>query len=243
MGLPSPEQLNELTGLVAREGQRCHGTWDKFKNVLESILAKLGPMAAQKGATMAASAAGVGSSGLPVTIATVGGVAIGTTLAPIGAAIAPWIAAATVANQAGKIFSLHDLKTDATKGASANVDYVCHCRQCAKNIGYIIDKKERNVGLVAVGVGTLGVSAVLKAAHSVGKKLYSKYIEKEMRPKERTCRDLIRSAREGCTVAMATIFLLSDNWTFMGDRQAKAMATAVAIITSDDGWEKLHSLW
>lgn len=242
MGLPSPEQLQELSGLIIKEKQRCYNRWDKFKNVMAAIAAKLGPILAQKGATLAAAKAGV-DSGLPLTVATVAGTGVGVTLAPIGVALAPWIAAATIANQAGKIFSLHDLKTDATKGASANVDYVCHCRQCAKNIGYIIDKKERNVGLVAVGVGTLGVSAVLKAAHSVGKKLYSKYIEKEMRPKERTCRDLIRSAREGCTVAMATIFLLSDNWTFMGDRQAKAMATAVAIITSDDGWEKLHSLW
>jgi hypothetical protein len=241
MGLPSPEQLQELSGLIIKEKQRCYNRWDKFKNVMAAIAAKLGPILAQKGATLAAAKAGV-DSGLPLTVATVAGTGVGVTLAPIGVALAPWIAAATIANQAGKIFSLHDLKADAMKGANADVDYVCTCGKCVQNIGYILDKKERNVGLVAIGVGTLGVSAVIKTMHSIGKKVASK-LAGEQRPKEKTCIGLIESARDGCTAAMATIFLLSDTWTFMGDRQAKALATATAIITSEDGWERLHSLW
>lgn len=241
MGLPTPEQLNELSGKVLEHGKLCRGKWEKFTNVLTTLLAKAAPSAAQAGVTKGASALGV-SSGLQVG-ATVGGVAVGTTIAPVGVALAPWIAAATIASQAGKIFSLYDIKDDVLKGGSPKVTYVCHCGQCAKNIGYIIDKKERNVGLVAVGVFTLGASAVIKGVHSLGKKVKSA-VKSEMRPKEKTCRDLIDSARDkGCTAAMATIFLLSGSWSFMGNREAKTMATAVAIVTSEDGWDKFKSLW
>lgn len=240
MGLPSPEQLNQLSGLVVKQGQLCHGKWPKFKGVLGSLLTALAPTAAQTGVTQATTAMGV-SSGLSVGVTT-GGVLIGTTVAPIGAALAPWIGAATIAMQAGKIFSLYDLKEDALKGGSKAVNYTCGCGKCAKNIQYIIDKKERNVALVAVGVATLGVSAIGKAFHSVGKSLYAK-VTGETRPKEKCCRDIVASARAGCTAAMGTIFLLSGSWTFMGDRDTATMATAVATITSEDGWEKLKSQW
>jgi len=241
MGLPTPKELNQLSGKVLEQGQLCHGNWGKFKNVLSSLLLKLGPTAAQSGVTQGVAAMGV-SSGLPVAGVQVAGISAGIAIAPIGAALAPWIGAAIVASQAGKIFSLHDIKADALKGGNREVAYRCGCGNCAKNVGYIIDKKERNVALVAVGVATLGASAILKGFHSIGKKLKSAVL-KETRPKEQTCRDLIISARAGCTTAMATIFLLSGSWSFMGDRDKETMATAVAIMTSEDGWEKLRSLW
>ena len=238
MGLPSPQQLNELSGLVEKQGQFCHGKWPKFKGMVETLLLTLMPTGAQTGTTQAVTAMGV-SSGLPVGVTT-GGVFIGTTVAPIGAALAPWIGAATVAMQAGKIFDLYDLKEDAEKGGSAAVNYTCGCGNCAANIQYIIDKKERNAALVAVGVATLGVSAIGKAFHSIGKSLHSS-ITGEVRPKERTCRAIVESARGGCTAAMGTIFLLSGSWTFMSNPDKQTMATAVAIITSEDGWEKLKA--
>ncbi|MGH7102970.1 MAG: hypothetical protein ACREFJ_11300 [Acetobacteraceae bacterium] len=233
MGLPSPEQLDELSGLVAVVGRRCNGNWDKFTAVLASLLQKVAPSAAQSGVTQAASAVGV-NSGLAL--------AAGISIAPIGAAIGPWIAAATIATQAGKIFDLHDLKADAARGGGQATDYSCACGNCAKNIGYIIDKKERNVGIIAVSVFTLGVAAIVKGIHSIGKSVYSKAAG-DTRPKEKTCRDLIASARRGCTAAMGTIFLLSGSWSLTGSRDSKAMATAVAIITSEDGWEKFKGLW
>ncbi|MGF1626119.1 MAG: hypothetical protein ACFCVH_14650 [Alphaproteobacteria bacterium] len=240
MGLPSPEQLNQLSGLILKQGQYTHGAWGKFKSVLASLTAKLAPAAVQAGVSHGAAAAGV-SSGLQVGF-TVGSVAVGTAIAPIGAALAPWIGAAVVATQAGKIFSLHDLKADALRGGSRDVNYSCACRKCAKNIGYIIDKKERNVALVAIGVGTLGASAILKGFHSLGKKLYSAAAG-ETRPKETVSREVVESARGGCTTAMGAVFLLSGSWSFTGNRDSETMATAVAIITSADGWEKLKSLW
>lgn len=240
MGLPTPEELNELSGKVLEQGKLCRGHWEKFAGVLKSLLAKVAPSAAQTGVSHGFAAAGV-SSGLQIGT-TVGGVGIGVTMAPIGAVLAPWIGAAVVASQAGKIFSLYDIKTDAVRGGGASVHYVCVCGHCARNIDYIIDKKERNVALVAVGVATLGVSAILKGFHSLGKKMKSA-IFSETRPKEKTCRELVDAARGGCTTAMATIFLLSGSWSFMGKRDAETMATAVAIITSEDGWEKLRTLW
>jgi hypothetical protein len=241
MGLPSPEQLAELSGKIEEQGRLCHGAWGKFTSVLKSIALKLGPTAVQTGATQGASALGV-SSGLQVAAVSVGGVSVGVTLAPIGAALAPWIGAAMIACQAGKIFGLYDLRDDALKGGNSPVLYSCRCGKCAKNIQYIIDKKERNVALVAVGVGTLGVSAIFKGFHSFGKKVYSA-AKGETRPKEQVSRDLVTSARGGCTAAMGVIFLLSGSWSLTGPRDAETMATAVAIMTSSDGWEKLKSNW
>lgn len=237
MGLPSPQQLAELSGKIVEQGRLCHGTWGKFTSVLKSLAMKLGPTAMQTGATQGASALGV-SSGLQV----VGIGAVGITLAPIGAALAPWIGAALVASQAGKIFDLYDLKDDALKGGNSPVLYSCRCGKCAKNIQYIIDKKERNVALVAVGVGTLGVSAIFKGFHSLGKKIYSS-AKGETRPKEQVSRALVDSARGGCTAAMGVVFLLSGSWSLTGPRDAETMTTAVAIMTSSDGWEKLKSSW
>lgn len=240
MGLPTPAELNELSGKIVQQGGLCMGNWDRFAVVLKSIMTKVAPAAVQTGVSEGVAAAGV-SSGVTVGFQA-GAVALGVTIAPIGAALAPWVAAASVASQAGKIFSLHDIKADAVKGGNPEVTYSCVCSACAKNIGYIIDKKERNVALVALAVATVGATAVVKVAHSIGKKLYSA-LKGEQRPKELACRALVNSARGGCTTAMATIFLLSGSWSFMGDRSAETMATAVAIITSEDGWEKLRSLW
>lgn len=240
MGLPTPAELNELSRQIIEQDRICMGNWEKFSNVFKSIMAKLGPAALQSGVTQGAAALGV-SSGVNVGFQ-IGAVTAGVTFAPIGVALSPWIATAAIASQSGKIFSLHDLKADALSSGSAAVNYSCNCGQCAKSIGYVLDKKERNVALVAVGVATVGVSAIFKAAHSIGKKAYSA-LKSEQRPKERTCHALIESARGGCTAAMGTIFLLSGSWSFMGNREAKTMATAVAIMTSKDGWEKLKSLW
>ena len=241
MGLPSPQQLQDLSGLVLERNRICRGKWDKFKSVLGSIMMKLGPSAAQSGVTQAVNATTGLQSGAAISVAG----AAGVTVAPIGAVLAPWIAVALIAKQAGTIFSLHDLKeAAAARGSGAtSVRYTCNCGKCFENIKYIVDKKERNVGLVAVGVFTLGASAILKGVHSIGKKV-SSAIKGEQRPKELVCRGLIASAREnGCTTAIATIFLLSGSWTMFGDRDVKTMAKATAIITSEDGWEQLKSDW
>ncbi|MGH7121300.1 MAG: hypothetical protein ACRELF_25595 [Gemmataceae bacterium] len=201
--------------------------------MLSSLLQKALPSAVQSSVTEVAAAMGIH-----------GGLALvaGISIAPNGAAIGPWVAAATIATQAGKIFELYDLKADAARSGSKATDCRCACGGCVKNIGYVIDKKERNVGVVAVSVFTSGVAAIAKGIHSVGKSVYSK-LAGDMRPKEKTCRDIVTSARRGCNVAMGTIFLLSGSWSLTGPRDSKTLGTAAAIITSEDGWEKLRTLW
>jgi len=240
MGLPTPAELNVLSQHLVDQKRLCMGNWDKFSNVAKSIMSKLGPAAMQSGVTHGAAALGA-SSGAQIGFQ-VGAVSAGIAFAPIGVALAPWIATASIASQAGKIFSLHDLKADAVKSGSSSVNYTCNCGKCAGSIGYVLDKKERDVALVAIGVATVGVSAIFKTMHSIGKSAASA-IKGEQRPKELTCHALIESARGGCTVAMATIFLLSGSWSFMGKREASTMTTAVAIMTSQDGWKKLKTLW
>lgn len=240
MGLPTPEELTKLSGMVIEQGKLSHGKWAKFSGVMKSILSKLGPDAAQSAVTEGVAALGT-SSGFQVGVQ-VAGVSAGTVFAPIGVVLAPWIAAASIASQTGKIFGLRDLRNDALLRGRQRVNYTCHCGKCAQTIGYILDKKERNVALVAVGVATVGVSSILKRIHSIGKKVKSA-IKGEQRPKELTCRALIDSARGGCTTAMAAIFLLSGSWSMFGKRDAQTMAKAVAIMTSEDGWETLRSAW
>jgi hypothetical protein len=101
----------------------------------------------------------------------------------------------------------------------------------------VLDKKERNVGRVAIGVGTVGVSAIFTSAHSIIKKFQSG------RPKELVSKGLVDAARGGCTVAMAAVFLMCGNWVFLRGGNAGIMRRAIAIITAEDGWSVLKSEW
>ena len=58
-----------------------------------------------------------------------------------------------------------------------------------------------------------------------------------------TSRGLVESARAGCTIAIATIFLLSGRWEAMRGGNEETMRRAIAIITSEDGWSQLKSEW
>jgi hypothetical protein len=153
-----------------------------------------------------------------------------------GVLVAPWIAVAEVARQSGTIFSLYDLKEAAVAKdkTKSKVKYVCVCGKCAASIQYIIDKKERNVGRVAIGAFTFGVSAIINTGRSIAK-MFDKG-----RPKELNCKHLIGAARTGCTVAIATIFLLAGNWEFLRGGNAGTMRRAVSMIASEDGWETLR---
>jgi len=187
-----------------------------------------GSMAGKGAINAGATAAGVTTAGATTAVGFVAFV-------PLGAALAPWIAAADIARQAGAIFELHDLKEQAVARGAAAGRYRCLCGNCFENISYVLDKKERNVGRIAIGVATVGVSAVFTSIYSIGKSFQSG------RPKEIHSKGLVASARGGCTVAMATIFLLAGNWEFMRGGNAGTMRRAIAIITSEDGWETLKS--
>jgi hypothetical protein len=239
MSLPTPEQLQELSQLIVEHGKLTKGKWYTFKGMLQSLERARG--------TIAASAVGSGAQSAVIAAAGAGGIhsglaaasAMGVTLvtfAPLSAVVAPWIAAADIARQAGDIFELHDLVAMAS-GKAQSHKYFCKCGKCAANIKYVVDKKERNVARVAVGVFTFGLSAIATSAYSVYKSFQSG------RPKEMTSRGLVDAARNGCTAAIAAIFLMAGNWQFLRGGNAGIMRRAIAIITSEDGWEVLKAEW
>lgn len=260
MGLPTPEQLEELSAILAGQapGQNRIGFWseeDQRRDLgrLNTPSRPSSVPVSDKAATFAKKTGQFAvTTGVPAAVNAVAHVEYGirssvqmaghtVTIAPLGAALSAWIGITTVAVQAGKVFDLYTLRDDARSTIRNRTTYYCECGKCAGNIQYIIDKKERNVGVVALSVGTLGVVGIGKMFHSVGKKLKSK-IMGETRPKERVSREIVASARGGCLAAMGTIFLLSGSWTH-GYREKKTMEAAVLTLTATNGWEKLQSNW
>ena len=231
MGLPSTEQIEDLSRRIAAQ-KKLHAPSGQFRNVHYKNLAKmLMQLAADKvpgmAVTRGAAAAGV-ASGLTVTA--------GITIAPLGAALAPWIAAARIAKKANKIFALHDLRADAlSQGGPGR--YRCRCGECAANLTYIIDKSDRNDVVKALGVFTFGVVTIGKSAHSIGKSLHSR-ITGSTRPKERVSKAIVSAAGNGCSVALATVFVLSG-----GNANAESLCQAIAIVVAEDGWKKFKTLW
>ena len=102
----------------------------------------------KSGVTHMATAAGVSSGvaipGTSVPLVMTGGVVF----MPLGAVLAPWIGAATIAYKADSIFQLHDLN-DMAKGRRQGLS--CTCGNCSANIEYAVGKKETVVARTAIG--------------------------------------------------------------------------------------------
>lgn len=239
MSLPTPTQLQELGQYLVTQGKLTKGKWYTYKGMLQTLERSRGTMLSSTAGAGARIGVGLASgTGAALSSAT-GLIAIGPaaiTLIPFGAVLAPWIAAADIVRVAGDIFELHDLKDDAAKG-SGSTRYRCACGQCTENIRYVVDKKERNVARVAVGVATLGVSAIATTANSIYKSFQSG------RRKEQVSRGLVASAQGGCTVAIAAVFLMCGNWQFLRGGNAGIMRRPISVMTSEDGWAVLKSEW
>ncbi|GGF86562.1 hypothetical protein GCM10007301_53040 [Azorhizobium oxalatiphilum] len=175
------------------------------------------------------------------SLAVSGAAVMGVTFAPVSAAAALWIGVTVVAVQAGKVFNLYTLRDDARSPTRKRTTYYCKCGNCADNIQYIIDKKERNAGVVALSVGTVGIVGIGKKIHSLGKRIKSA-IKGEERPKEKVSKAMVKSAREGCLASMAAVFLLSGSW-WNGYRDVATMQQAVITLTTEDGWKKFKDNW
>lgn len=240
MTLPTPTQMDALTQLVAEHGKITKGKWYTFKGMSQALERARGDIAsgivggAAKGGLNAVSHVSTGTT-IAVPLGAAGAASI--TLIPFAAVLAPWIAAADIVRQSSDIFELHDLKDHAKANPPSSVQYRCGCGKCFDNIKYVVDKKERNVGRIGIGVATIGISAIFTSIYSVAKSFQSG------RPKEMVSRGLVDSARAGCTTAVATIFLLSGNWSFLRGGNAGIMRRAIAVMTSEDGWEVLKSSW
>jgi hypothetical protein len=238
MALPTPDQMQELSTLVVEQGKVVKGKWYTYKGMKQTLDRASGSIAtAAVGSAVKAGAGAASGTGAALASATgVGAGIFAVTFIPFGAVLAPWIAAVDIARVAGDIFELHDLKDDASKGAGST-RYKCGCGKCAQNIKYVVDKKERNVGRVAIGVGTVGISALFTSVYSIAKSFQGG------RPKELVSKGLVESARAGCTVAMASVFLMCGNWEFLRGGNGGIMRRAIAVITSTDGWEVLKAEW
>jgi hypothetical protein len=232
MALPPPDQIEKLFGVLrlhTATGTATFGKFDKVKSDLEKIC----KMALSAGLQSGLQHGVTVLSGVAVQTVTVG--AASMAIFPIGAALGPWLAAAVIVRQANGIFALHDLKSHASgKGTAA---YRCSCGACAKGLGYIVDKKENNVAILAVSVFTVGLPMIFDKINSVRKSFQSN------RPKEIHSRQFVQSARGGCLSAMATILLLCGKWDNDKPPDPKLMIEAVAILLADDGWARLKSKW
>ncbi len=227
MTLPTNIQLTELSKQIVEEGKNLKGEWYTYNGMKQSL--------DRSGGDLIVSAASAGVKAGVNALAVSGGVATGVAFIPFAVVLTPWIAAASIVQQSGTIFELYDILEAYERGTVGS--YNCKCGKCVGNIKYVIEKKEINTAKIAIGVATVGVSAIFTTINSIRKSFQTG------RPKEMTSRGLVESARAGCTIAIATIFLLSGRWEAMRGGNEETMRRAIAIITSEDGWSQLKSEW
>ncbi|MDB5376920.1 MAG: hypothetical protein JWR00_1366 [Rubritepida sp.] len=231
MPLPTPKQLDDLLKTLIAEiaKNKTYGEFNKVKSELKKLL-KMGAIvgaqtALQSGVTFGAAQAGVAS-----------GLALGVvTLAPLGAALGPWLSALAIVRQADGIFALHDLR-DFASGKRQGV-YKCTCGKCATGLQYVIDKKENNVAILALAPFTAGLSAIVDRINSVRKSF------QKNRPKEQHSRQFVASAKGGCVSAMVAIMLICGKWPADKPADPDLVLDAIAILLADDGWAHLKSKW
>jgi hypothetical protein len=231
MPLPTPKQLDDLLKTLIAEiaKNKTYGEFNKVKSELKKLL-KMGAIvgaqtALQSGVTFGAAQAGVAS-----------GLALGVvTLAPLGAALGPWLSALAIVRQADGIFALHDLR-DFASGKRQGV-YKCTCGKCATGLQYVIDKKENNVAILALAPFTAGLSAIVDRINSVRKSF------QKNRPKEQHSRQFVASAKGGCVSAMVAIMLICGKWPSDKPADPDLVLDAIAIFLADDGWAHLKSKW
>jgi hypothetical protein len=232
MPLPSPTQLEKLRKdlkLTQNGGAQTYGTYEKVRNGLLGILAKLGNFAVDAGAQSAVSHL----SGAASHVVSVGGASMA--LFPVGAALGPWIGAARIAWQSDGIFAFHDLKDFANGKRGAY--YKCNCGQCSTGLSYVIDKQEANVAIAAVSIFTVGLPLIVDRINSIRKSFQSN------RPKEMHSKQFVASAREGCDVALVAIMLMCGDWPADKPADPKLYVEAVTCVIADNGWELLKSKW
>ena len=231
MALPPPERLHELAHIFHTAAPPPE-SFEPFSSV-KAKLAKYTKMVAMAGAQSGIQAGITAASG--TTTVMVGFGAASIALFPLGAALAPWLAALAIGYKANGIFALHDLRASAR--GRGEVSYSCSCGHCDANLTYVIDRKETNVAIMAVGVFTLGLALIADRINSVRKSFQSN------RPKERICISLVEGARAGCICAIAAIMMICGKWKHDEKADLELVTEAIAIIWSNDGHARLKSKW
>jgi hypothetical protein len=231
MALPPPEKLHDLVSIF-RTNAPAASSFEAF-SVTKAKLAKYTKMLAtaavqsgiQTGVTVAS---GVATVSVGVGVASIA-------IFPLGAALAPWFGALAIGYKANGIFALHDLRASAA--GRGNGAYACTCGKCVEHLTYVIDRKEANTAILAVGIFTAGLAIIADRLNSVRKSFQSN------RPKERICRGFVAGARDGCICAIASIMMISGDWKHAEKADLDLTSEAIAIIWSSDGHERLKSKW
>ncbi|MBN9029993.1 MAG: hypothetical protein J0I23_09295 [Rhizobiales bacterium] len=231
--IPAPEVLSDLVKHLEPHQNTLRTKSEKYMVVL-ATLAKTALASGRKTAIQTGLTTAVAAAGLKTGVA-IGVAGASVTFAPIGAALAPWFVLAEAGRVSTRVNGFIDLRDDANRSgpnSNSEMQYVCKCGKCGKNIGYIVDKEHARFARKAVYATLIGLVVLpFKIAHSVGKSFEAE------RPKEMTSRALVQSALTGCTVAIATIFQLVGDGT-----EEENKAKVVAIITSSDGWAEVKRL-
>ncbi len=221
MKLPSAESFIALAGLF-RTYKPDQKDFEPFSQTKAKLLkyAKQGAMAVLQTGVKSGVTAAVAAPTLSVSV----GMA-SITLFPLGAALGPWLAAVAIASKAESIFGLHDMRTN----AKGNGPFRCTCGQCVKNLTYVIDRKENNTAVLAVGVFTAGLAIIADRLNSVRKSF------QKGRQKDVICTSLVEGARGGCICAIASVVLIRE--------EKEPFVDAVAVIWASDGPLRLKSKW
>lgn len=230
MALPPPEKLEELNRICNQQfwsKRGNYGDFDAVKDWLKRYLTVALTAGVQAGLQKGITA------GAGVATFTVGAGVLSMALFPLGAALGPWLAAASIGYKANGIFALHDLKDAATRRDG----YFCSCGQCVKGLQYIINKKENNVAILAVSVFTAGLPLIFDRINSIRKSFQSN------RPKETFSRQFVTSAKGGCVCAIAAIMMLCGEWKHDENPNKELLIEAIAVMVSENGWRKLKSKW
>ena len=234
MSLPPPQTLDAIAEVIGGLGNKLNAPefnlFDKLYLSMTKVLKGLVATGVDKGLQIGTTALVAPGSGVTLGV----GMA-SVTMFTVGAALAPWIGAATIAYQADGIFALIDLKNQSNPGGRGR--YACSCRKCAEGLQYIIDKKETKVAIVAVSIFTAGVPALIAGMNSFRKKF------QKGRPKEMYSKQFCESARGGCKTAIATIMMLSGTWPSDKPPSLELMSETVCIIMANNGWERLKAHW
>jgi hypothetical protein len=231
MALPSPDKLRELARIFAENAPKATD-FEPFSETKAKII-KYSKTAAITGVQTGLQTGLTMATGVVTTTVNIG---IGSiALFPLGAALGPWLGALAIGVKANGIFALHDLRDCARRSSGDN--YRCTCGNCAANLTYVIDRKETNTAIMAVGIFTGGLAIIGDRLNSIRKSF------QKNRPKEKICKGLIEGARGGCHCAIASVMMICGEWKNEEKADAALAAEAIAVIWSSDGHNRLKSKW
>ena len=174
--IPAPEVLSDLVKHLEPHQNTLRTKSEKYMVVL-ATLAKTALASGRKTAIQTGLTTAVAAAGLKTGVA-IGVAGASVTFAPIGAALAPWVVLAEAGRVSTRVNGFIDLRDDANRSwpnSNSEMQYVCKCGKCGKNIGYIVDKEHARFARKAVYATLIGLVVLpFKIAHQSARALRRK---------------------------------------------------------------------